>query len=242
MTNKAEVNERIRAALLEVCDEVYGPCEDGAPMKVSSYFRDEMQDLLRQERGWSYSRRKKLWLLAAVAAMLLLLTSAVLLVKPADPNQGEHGTIVSRPEPFIATDFEIAEPVTELTERYTFSTIPEGFVEKTDDWQKNSSTWEWTRGSTVIRLEQTCSVKSESLERMEFSWIQPTEVNGQRAYLYRKKEKMQVKWVTAHYQLCMEVRWREGSDDVEPEQVVQWAESLIAEPVQWYEEPLPDDA
>ncbi|MBQ9082313.1 MAG: hypothetical protein IJY28_02305 [Clostridia bacterium] len=241
MVNKAEVNERIRAAFREVCDGVYEPYEAGEPMKVSSYFRNEMQELLQQERGWSYSRRKKLWLIAAVAAMLLLLTSAVLLVKPADPDQGEHGTIVSRPEAFIATDFEIAGPVTELTERYTFSTIPEGFVEKTDDWRKDFSMWEWTCEGTVIRLEQECSVTSEALERLRFSWIQPAEVNGTPAYMYRKSGTIKLKWVTENYQLCLQVMWTDGNESVAPEQVIQWAESLVAEPVQWYEEPLPDD-
>ncbi len=240
MTNKAEVNELIRKALLEVSNDVYRPYEEGEPLPVSTYFRNEMTILLRQEQGLGYSGRKKLWMIAMVAAMLLLLTSAVLLVKPADPNQGDHGTIVSRPEPFIATDFEIAEPVTELTERYTFSTIPDGFVEKTDDWRKNYSAWEWTRSGTVIRLEQKCTITSESLERLTFSWIQPTKVNEIPAYLYRKKNTVQVKWVTDHYELRMLVRWTDRDDDITPEQVLQWAESLIAEPVQWYEEPLPD--
>ncbi len=240
MTNKAEVNELIRNALLEVSNDVYRPYEEGEPLPVSTYFRNEMTILLRQEQGLGHSGRKKLWLIAAVAAMLLLLTSAVLLVKPADPNQGDHGTIVSRPEPFISTDFVIANPVTELTERYTLSTIPGEFVEKTDEWKKDSSVREWTNGGASIRLEQNCTITRESLERLAFSWIQPTEVNEIPAYLYRKKNTVQVKWVTANYELRMLVRWTDYDDDITPEQVLQWAESLIAEPVQWYEEPLPD--
>lgn len=242
MTTKAEVNELIRKALLEVSNDIYQPYEEGEPLPVSTYFRDEMTILLRQEQGLGRRGRRKLWLIAAIAAILLLLTSTTLLIpesKP-DPNQGDHGTIVSRPEPFIATDFVIAAPVEKLTERYTFSTIPGEFVEKTDEWQRDASVREWTCGGASIRLEQKCTITSESLERMAFSWIQPTEVNDTPAYLYRKKNTVQVKWVTENYELRMRVHWTDHDDDIIPEQVLQWAESLIAEPVEWYEEPLPD--
>lgn len=241
MTSKTEVNERIRAAFLEVCDDVYAPYTQGEPMPVSTYFRDGMTILLRREQGLGYTGRKKLWLIAAVVAALLLLTSGVLLVKQPDPNQGDHGTIVSRPEVFIATDFVITAPVEKLTERYVFSTVPEEFVEKTDEWRKDFSRLEWSQGTTTIRLEQRCSVTSERIERLTFSRVEPVTVNGMPAYLYRKKDTVQVKWVTENYQLCMRVSWRYSDRDIEPAQVLEWAESLIAEEVFWYEEPLPDD-